>query len=268
MRDMQKVLVKYLTNMIGETNGVSLIDTLNLLLNSDLNKKHPEVNNEIKEFRELLDLFRTNKIQISKLLEHSFSNALFDFFKNFPLKYREEHIHLTGSLTGEFIFPRLKVLLEGPNKKIYKERIKQVYGPMSLPITSPEDIDKLIRLKENEGFSTYLKILYLPQLIFINKQVHIDAAYHMANELFHKYNVGHIRLNSRYRDRRPVPRNKSRVLVRLALKTLCLVCTRVFQDLRNRILTSRSRCHHHFAKKIIISIKINLTLVANISCSK
>tara|TARA_B110001454_G_C12723266_1_gene436096 strand:- start:13656 stop:15302 length:1647 start_codon:yes stop_codon:yes gene_type:complete len=194
MRDMQKVLVKYLTNMIGETNGVSLIDTLNLLLNSDLHKKHPEVNNEIKEFRELLDLFRTNKIQINQLLEHSFSNALFEFFKNFPLKYREEHIHLTGSITGEFIFPRLKVLLEGPNRKIYEDKIKQVYGPMAIPITSPEDIDKLIRLKENEGFMTYLKILYLPQLIFINKQVHIDAAHHMASELYHKYNVGHVRL--------------------------------------------------------------------------
>lgn len=194
MRDMQKILVKYLTNMIGETNGVSLIDTLNLLLTSDLGKKHPEVNNEIKEFRELIDLFRTNKIQINQLLEHSFSNALFEFFKNFPLKYREEHIHLTGSITGEFIFPRLKVLLEGPNRKVYEDKIKQVYGPMALPITSPEDIDKLIRLKENEGFMTYLKILYLPQLIFINKQVHIDAAHHMASELYNKYNVGHIRL--------------------------------------------------------------------------
>lgn len=194
MRDMQKILVKYLTNMIGETNGVSLIDTLNLLLTSDLGKKHPEVNNEIKEFRELLDLFRTNKIQINQLLEHTFSSALFEFFKHFPLKYREEHIHLTGSITGEFIFPRLKVLLEGPNRKIYEDKIKQVYGPMSVPITSPEDIDKLIRLKENEGFMTYLKILYLPQLIFINKQVHIDAAHHMASELYHKYNVGHVRL--------------------------------------------------------------------------
>ncbi len=194
MRDMQKILVKYLTNMIGETNGVSLIDTLNLLLTSDLGKKHPEVNNEIKEFRELLDLFRTNKIQINQLLEHTFSSALFEFFKHFPLKYREEHIHLTGSITGEFIFPRLKVLLEGPNRKIYEDKIKQVYGPMSIPITSPEDIDKLIRLKENEGFMTYLKILYLPQLIFINKQVHIDAAHHMASELYHKYNVGHVRL--------------------------------------------------------------------------
>lgn len=194
MRDMQKILVKYLTNMIGETNGVSLIDTLNLLLNSDLHKKHPEVNNEIKEFRELLDLFRTNKIQINQLLEHSFSTALSDFFKHFPLKYREEHIHLTGSLTADFIFPRLKVLLDGPNRKIYEDRIKQIYGPMSLPITSPEDVDKLIRLKENEGFLTYLKILYIPQLIFINKQVHTEAAYHMATELYHKYNVGHVRL--------------------------------------------------------------------------
>lgn len=194
MRDPQKILVKYLTNMIGETNGVSLVDTLDLLLNSDLGKKHPEVNNEVREFRELLDLFKTNKIEIHQLLEHTFTDAMFEFFKHFPLKYREEHIHLTGSLTAEFIFPKIMELLQGPNRKIYEEKIKSVYGPNSVPITSIEDVDKLIRLKENEGFSTYLKILYLPQLIFITKEVHTEAAYHIAQELYHKYNVGNIRL--------------------------------------------------------------------------
>ncbi|MCK6599274.1 MAG: hypothetical protein L6Q37_12995, partial [Bdellovibrionaceae bacterium] len=50
------------------------------------------------------------------------------------------------------------------------------------------------RIKEDEGFATYLKILYLPQMIFITREAHSEAAYHMAHELYYKYNVGQIRL--------------------------------------------------------------------------
>jgi hypothetical protein len=55
-------------------------------------------------------------------------------------------------------------------------------------------VNKLVRLKETEGFSTYLKILFLPSLIFISRQAHSDAAYHMATELYTKQNVGSIRI--------------------------------------------------------------------------
>src|SRR5690606_37530988 len=68
------------------------------------------------------------------------------------------------------------------------------YGDKSVPVTSVEDVDRLIRLKEGELFKTYLKILYLPKLILNSKQAHVDAAYHMAKELYSKYNVGMIRL--------------------------------------------------------------------------
>ncbi|RYZ89691.1 MAG: hypothetical protein EOP06_08970, partial [Proteobacteria bacterium] len=54
--------------------------------------------------------------------------------------------------------------------------------------------DHLIRLDEAEGFLTYLKILYLPKLVFVSREAHSEAAYHMANELYHKYNVGNVRL--------------------------------------------------------------------------
>lgn len=187
-------LVKSLTTIISETNGISLTDTLELLLSSDLHEQDAEAFNQVQEFRELLSSFMTNLIPIQDLLQHPLNAALFTFFKNFPLKYHEEHIHLTGALTADFIYPRLKKLLEGPHKDIYEAKIREVYGPRALPIRNAADVDKLIRLQEHEGFATYLKILYLPKLIFISREAHEEAAYHMAADLYRNYNVGKIRL--------------------------------------------------------------------------
>ncbi len=69
MRTPQQILVKHLTNIIGETNGVSLKNTLDLLLTSNL-QKHHDAFNLVKEFRELIDLFQINKISITQLLDH------------------------------------------------------------------------------------------------------------------------------------------------------------------------------------------------------
>lgn len=193
-KDIHNQLTSAITTIISETNGISLSDTLDLLLSSDLEKQHPQAHGLVGEFRELLNSFQINKITIHSLLKHPISEALGTFFKNFPLKYNEEHIHLTGAITAEFIFPRLKKLLEGPHKNIYEEKIREVYGPSALPIQSVEDVDRLIRLQENEGFARYLKILYLPKLIFISREAHTEAAYHIAHELFHKYNIGRVRL--------------------------------------------------------------------------
>lgn len=193
-KDIHNQLVAALTTIISETNGISLSDTLDLLLSSDLHQKHPEAHKQVAEFRVLLNRFQINEITITHLLKHPLSSALFEFFKNFPLKYNEEHIHLTGAISAEFIFPRLKKLLEGPDKAIYEQKIAEVYGQQALPIRSVEDVDKLIRLQENEGFARYLKILYLPKLIFINREVHAEAAYHMAKDLWNNFNVGAVRL--------------------------------------------------------------------------
>jgi len=192
--DIQKILFRMVTRTVSETNGISLLDTLDLLLTSDLKEQSPEAYHLVQDFRHLVDQFKISKTDIHLLLDHPVSKALFDFFKNFPLKYNEDHIHLTGALTSEFVYPRVKKLLEGPLKAVYEEKIKQVYGPKSVPIKSVEDVAQLIRLKEDEGFATYLKILYLPQMIFISKEVHTEAAYHLASELYNKYNVGKIRL--------------------------------------------------------------------------
>ena len=135
-----------------------------------------------------------NKIGIDKLRNHQFNAVLEEFFRHFPLKYKDEHIHLLGSLTADFLWEKLQPLLNGPNKAIYEKKIKNVYGDAAWPITSAKDVDNLIRLKEDEGFSTYLRILFLASLTFISKQAHTDAAYHMATELYNKHNVGSVRL--------------------------------------------------------------------------
>lgn len=191
---LNKDLTRAFINVISETNGISTFDTVDLLLTSDLRKNNPGAFAVLSEFKQLLYDFHQNEATIHQLLDHSVSKALFEFFKHFPLKYNEEHIHLTGSLTGEFIYPRLKKLLDGPLGGVYSKKIREVYGDNSLPINSAEDVDRLIRLKEGEGFDTYLRILYLPKLILVDREAHKASAYHMAQELYQKYNVGKIRL--------------------------------------------------------------------------
>ena len=183
-----------LIDIISETNGITINDTLELLAYHPELKCNPLVEKSLSEFRKLIIGFHNNDVDISTLLSHPFSEAFFGFFKEFPLPYHEEHIHLTGSLSAGFIYPRLKVLLDGPDKKLYEEKIRQVYGPDSIPLNSILDVDKLIRLKEGEQFKTYLKILYLSKLILTTREAHEEAAYHMASELYGKYNVGKIRL--------------------------------------------------------------------------
>ena len=189
-----KLLVKEFTELVSETNGITLSDTLDLLISSSLKTKNPEAYEIVTDFRKILNEFITNEKSIDALIKHPFSLVLEDFFKRFPLKYQEEHIHLTGSLTAGFIWSKLKPLLDGPHQKIYEQKIKQVYGDQAWPIKSADDVDRLIRLKETEGFSAYLKILYLTKLIFTSKEAHADAAYSMAEDLYLNYNVGQIRL--------------------------------------------------------------------------
>jgi adenosine deaminase len=184
----------HLTQIISETNGISLYDTLELLGHSRFMKKKPLASKLIHEFASLIHGLQTDDVDIDTILNHPVSHSLFQFFKEFPLHYHEEHIHLTGSLAAEFIYPRIKKLLAGKHGKVYKKKIVDVYGEDALPFNSVEDVDKLIRLKEGEQFKTYLKILYLAKLVLTDKKAHEDAAYHMAKELYSKYNVGKIRL--------------------------------------------------------------------------
>ena len=103
------------------------------------------------------------------------------FFLAFPIPFHDEHIHLTGSLDAEFIYPRLVALLEGPDGELYEAKIREVYGGDALPIRSAEDVDRLIRLGEEDQFDRYLQILYLAKLVLTSREAHRDAAYHMAS---------------------------------------------------------------------------------------
>lgn len=183
-----------LISIISETNGITLKDTLELLYQRYLNEKQTTKRNLITEFRVLLSKYREEKIDITEIFEHPIASSFFYFFKNFPLPFHEDHIHLTGSLDASFVYPRIKKLLEGPNKAIYEKRITDVYGQNAIPIKTEEDVKNLLTLKEGEAFTRYLQVLFLTKLVLIDKQSHFDAAYHMASTLYQNYNVGRIRL--------------------------------------------------------------------------
>lgn len=189
------LLTEHLIRIISETNGISLSDTLELAVMGEFKDDHPQIKKSIQEFRRLVTSFQTDEVDIKTLLQHPVATALFQFFQRFPMHYIEEHIHLTGSLSAEFIHPHLMKLLTGPQKEIYFDIINKVYGAgTAQKIKTIEDVDNLVRLKDDEFFDRYLKILLLPKLILTTKEMHKHAAYHMASELYHKFNVGMLRL--------------------------------------------------------------------------
>src|SRR6185436_3621325 len=187
-------LTRFLTHLLSETNGLSLEDTLALAEQAPQLDEDPELGHAIREFHALLGRFRLHATPIETLLEHPVSHALAAFFRSFPIPFRDEHIHLTGSLDAEFIHPRLAPLLAGPNGALYESKIASVYGKDALPIRSAADVDRLIRLGSDDRFDRYLKILYLAKLILISRDAHREAAYHMAKRLYETANVGALRL--------------------------------------------------------------------------
>lgn len=187
-------LMRFLTQLISETSGLALEDTLRLAIQSPQADDDPELGHHLRDFHDILGRFRLAAAPIDALLEHPVSDALATFFRAFPLPFRDEHIHLTGSIDAAFIYPRLAQLLDGPDRALYERKITEVYGPGSLPIRNVADVDRLIRLRDDERFDRYLKILYLAKLILTTRDAHREAAYHMASRLYHGGNVGSIRL--------------------------------------------------------------------------
>ncbi len=190
--DLVRRLTSFLTQLISETSGLSLEDTLVLAEGSP--QLEPDLAAHIREFHALLGEFRLGRAPIDALFQHPVSAALEAFFRAFPIPFRDEHIHLTGSLDAEFVWSRLGALLEGPQRAMYEERIARVYGAESLPIRGASDVDRLLRLRDEDRFDRYLKILYLPKLILTSRDAHRDAAYHMASRLCRTSNVGALRL--------------------------------------------------------------------------
>jgi adenosine deaminase len=191
---LNKKLYFELTKIISETNGLSVLDTMELLYYSMEQKGEKELAQLAQEFRDNLYAYQQDKIKIQTLLDHPLSHAFFHFFKSFPLKYTEEHIHLTGSLSPEFVYEHLKPILEGAHGAEVLKKIRQVYRQEKASIGSVKDVHNLIALKDHERFEEYLRILYLPKVILTSREIHLKAAYHMARTLYHHYNVGTIRL--------------------------------------------------------------------------
>ncbi|MCE3013247.1 MAG: hypothetical protein LW878_09305 [Proteobacteria bacterium] len=190
----QDTLTDYLIKIISETNGISLVDTLELCEVDESLDSNGLIIKTIHEFKRLLSGFRDNEVDIKTLLHHPVARSLAQFFKRFPLPYIEEHIHLTGSLSADFIHPHLMQLMAGSLGHLVKEKIDKIWGEGSSQIKTVEDVDRLIRLKDDEFFDRYLKILILPKLILTSQDMHRQAAKHMAQELNKKFNVGTIRL--------------------------------------------------------------------------
>lgn len=188
MTDLVPRLTRFFTALISETNGLALEDTLVL---AEQSPKEADLGAAIAEFHQLLGRFRLRAEPIETLLAHPVTEALADFLRRFPIPFRDEHIHLSGSLDAEFLYPRLAPLLD---REEHRKRIAAIYGPQSLPIRNARDLDRLIRLGEGERFARYLKVLYLPKLILTSRQAHRDAAYHMAQRLYRTANVGSLRL--------------------------------------------------------------------------
>ena len=80
-------LTRFFTGLISETSGLSLEDTLSLA------EAAPQLDDElaglIREFHVLLGRFRLNAVPIEVLLEHPVSHALEEFFRAFPLPFRD-----------------------------------------------------------------------------------------------------------------------------------------------------------------------------------
>lgn len=191
---MHERLTRFLTQLISETSGLSLDDTLTLAHGAPQLGEAPELAAALREFHSLIGLFRVNQAPIETLFAHPVSDALAAFFRAFPIPFHDEHIHLTGSLDADFIWPRLEALLHGPDRAVYEAKIAEVYGPEALPIESAKDVDRLIRLGDDDRFDRYLRILYLAKLILTSREAHRDAAYHMASRLYRTANVGSLRL--------------------------------------------------------------------------
>lgn len=187
-------LGRVLLKLISETNGVTLADTLDLALRSMLVAERPAVKQSLTEFHELLYVYHRDPTDIRELLDHDVAQTIGGILRAFPLRFREEHIHLTGSMTADFVYPRLAALLEGPHKDAFEKKIRDTYGDDALPITCEADVDRLIRLTEGQGFTTYLQVLTLTKLVLVDREAHRDAAYHLAKRLYETNNIGRIRL--------------------------------------------------------------------------
>jgi adenosine deaminase len=183
-------LTQAILDIIATTNGISLDDTLELAT-SDLgiDSKHRA---EIKNFREMLSQYHREEIPLENLISHAVSDALLFFFKNFPLRYIEEHTHLTGALSADFLHPLVAEELASTHKNQILASLAKIY-PQNKPWSNKDELAKAITLAPNELFDRYLDLLYLPKIILTSRERYAQSAYHLATTTWHEHNVGTLR---------------------------------------------------------------------------
>src|SRR5437763_927377 len=74
-------LIRLLTQLISETNGLSLEDTLTLAEGSPRLERDGEMQAAVTEFHQRLGQFRLNQVPIESLLGHPVAQALEGFFR-------------------------------------------------------------------------------------------------------------------------------------------------------------------------------------------
>lgn len=122
--------------LISETNGLSLGDTLDLAQRSMLTQERPAASHSLADFRKQLFDYHRDATHIDPLQSHPVAQSLSRFLRRFPIAYREEHIHLTGSLSADFIYSRLQALLAGPHAARYEEKSAQCMAMTPCPSTA------------------------------------------------------------------------------------------------------------------------------------
>lgn len=194
-QDLVEELESIFTKIIAESNGITLTSTLKLLQKSnDSIPMTRRARKSIAEFTAALYQFQIDQENIESLLAHPVAQALAQYFVHFPLQYREQHTHLSGSLDETFILPRLHEVLEGPHGEHVMEQLADVYGDAAGSLETETDVSKMVRLRDQDSFIEYLNILFVTKLILTSEEAHTAAAYSMAKRMYEDYNVGSVRL--------------------------------------------------------------------------
>ncbi|HYX37619.1 MAG TPA: hypothetical protein VE954_31340 [Oligoflexus sp.] len=197
-KEKQERLTQELTSLIAETNGLALLPTLELFQNSRRLQPHPDLQQLVAAFRQQVILCQRGIGDIHALVDHPLGRSLYRFFKAFPLPFREEHTHLTGALQASFLHPLLQKRLDGPEGPLCLEKLRAVYGDEADRLTTVQDVERMLTLRDSERFERYLQVLYLPKLVLIDREAHRQAAYHMARTMMEEFNVGFIRIKFTY----------------------------------------------------------------------
>ncbi|MDQ3231452.1 MAG: hypothetical protein M3Q07_06490 [Pseudobdellovibrionaceae bacterium] len=197
-KEKQERLTQELTSLIAETNGLALLPTLELFQNSRRLQPHPDLQQLVAAFRQQVILCQRGIGDIHALVDHPIGRSLYRFFKAFPLPFREEHTHLTGALQACFLYPLLQKRLDGPEGPLCLEKLRAVYGDEADRLTTVQDVERMLTLRDSERFERYLQVLYLPKLVLIDREAHRQAAYHMARTMMEEFNVGFIRIKFTY----------------------------------------------------------------------